>query len=100
MMSWQGSPLQGHQIGIFSTATDALLYYKKNPSQTKHIDYRFDPEDIFFNRSEHVLEEEPQFGRRWKDLLQKKGLLQHSAVKKWMPDLPGLLDKSIENASK
>lgn len=93
MMSWQGLPLQGHQIGIFSTASDALLYYKKDSSQTKQVDYLFPSEDIFFSRSEHPLNEEPAIGQKWKLRLEEEGLLDHAAVKKWMPNLKHILDK-------
>jgi len=92
MISWQGLPLQGHQIGIFSTASDALIYYKKDPETTKHIDYRFNPGDIFFNRSESLLADHPEKARHWKDMLQQNGLLSHGAVKKWMPGLGALLE--------
>ena len=95
MMSWQGLPLQGHQIGIFSTASEALLYYKKDPSQTKQVDYIFPPEDLFFNRSEHPLNEEPAIGQKWKLRLQKVGLLDSAAVKKWMPNLEQVLDRPM-----
>ena len=94
MMSWQGLPLQGHQIGIFSTASEALLYYKKDPSQTKQVDYVFPP-DLFFDRSEHPLNEEPAIGQKWKLRLQKVGLLDHAAVKKWMPNLEQVLDRPM-----
>ena len=95
MMSWQGLPLQGHQIGIFSTASEALLYYKKDPSQTKHIDYLFPEENVFFSRSEHPLNEEPAIGQKWKSRLQEEGLLDHAAVKKWMPNLKHILDRPM-----
>lgn len=91
MMSWQGLPLQGHQIGIFSTASDALIYYKKDPETTKHIDYIFNPGDVFFNRSESLLADHPEKARHWKDVLQQNGLLSHDVVKKWMPVLGALL---------
>ena len=95
MMSWQGLPLQGHQIGIFSTASEALLYYKKDPSLTKQVDYLFAPDDVFFSRSEHPLNEEPAMGKKWKLRLQGEGLLDHPAVKKWMPNLKDILDKPM-----
>ena len=94
-MSWQGLPLQGHQIGIFSTASEALLYYKKDPSQTKQIDYLFPEENVFFSRSEHPLNEEPAIGQKWKSRLQEDGLLDHAAVKKWMPNLKHILDRPM-----
>lgn len=93
MMSWQGKPLQVYQIGIFSTASEALMHYVKDPSKTKQIAFASDSNDLFFNRSEHMLNEATgELSEKWSNLLKKNGLLEHDMVNEWMPKLKELLE--------
>ena len=94
LMSWQGLPLQNHQIGIFSTGDESLVYYAKDPGKSKHIDYIYHENDIFLNLSEYKLVNQPELRLRWKSRLERHGLFDHELVRRWMPDLINLLSNS------
>lgn len=90
--SWQGRPLQAQQIGIFSTKSEALLYYRKDPSKSRVVDFAFSDDDPFHSASESKLSNDTALGKKWKDMLHSQGYLNHSCVNKWMSDLTQVLD--------
>jgi len=89
--SWQGRPMQVHQIGIFSTKDEALLYYQKDPSKSRVVNFAYYEDNPLFGANENKLVDNPELQSRWQTMLKKQGYLEHPSVQKWMNDLPHIL---------
>jgi len=91
MMSWQGGPLhEDHAIGIFSTATDALVFYENDPTKSKIIEYNFGDQHPFSALPEHILgddDSENELFKRWEGILKEQGLFDHGLIKARMSHL-------------